>query len=241
MISGNVYGTVFSGHPTRTTFGNTMRVIYYALYTKHLASIEKMRILVAGDDVLLEMEETDYARFYQAHSQVYWLGAEGYKQHGLGQLSKGTHKTGRTGNFLSKKIYNLGYDAVITRTPLRIIATGLIYDPTSPIDYYEHQTLTLANVREDTENNELLSWIYEHRLKYATFKIMCKKQIDELMHYVRPNDVAVRPTAQKEVKVNELWHLLSQREREAYHNRFDLPTYIQILQGTDVLYDDELH
>lgn len=31
-ISGTVKGTVFSGHPTRTTWGNTLRVLGYIFY-----------------------------------------------------------------------------------------------------------------------------------------------------------------------------------------------------------------
>jgi hypothetical protein len=57
-----VKGTTFSGHPTRTTLGNTFRVICYHLYalwkTGHF-SIEKLwsinkefGILVSGDDMV---------------------------------------------------------------------------------------------------------------------------------------------------------------------------------------------
>lgn len=48
-------GTVFSGSPTLTTFGNTMRVIFYHKYTMHMARIpeDKFVLRVAGDDALL--------------------------------------------------------------------------------------------------------------------------------------------------------------------------------------------
>lgn len=46
-------GTVFSGHPTRTTLGNTLRVLSYAYFVAHEANIplDKIRVHVAGDDL----------------------------------------------------------------------------------------------------------------------------------------------------------------------------------------------
>lgn len=39
LASGTLHGTVFSGHPTRTTFGNSVRVYLYTDYIMHLAKI----------------------------------------------------------------------------------------------------------------------------------------------------------------------------------------------------------
>jgi hypothetical protein len=39
FISGVFDGTVFSGHPTRTTLGNSLRVILYILFVLHNAGI----------------------------------------------------------------------------------------------------------------------------------------------------------------------------------------------------------
>jgi len=48
---GMVHGTVFSGHATRTTFGNSLRVLLYHLFA--LRSIrEHVTIRVSGDDAL---------------------------------------------------------------------------------------------------------------------------------------------------------------------------------------------
>lgn len=46
-------GTVFSGHPSRTTWGNTIRILYYnyALAAKY-GYLEGYHCFVAGDDVL---------------------------------------------------------------------------------------------------------------------------------------------------------------------------------------------
>jgi hypothetical protein len=50
FIKGKIVGTVFSGHPLRTTFGNSMRVYYYFKFIAHLAGISKIKIFVCGDD-----------------------------------------------------------------------------------------------------------------------------------------------------------------------------------------------
>lgn len=46
-------GTTFSGHPTATTLGNTLRSICYVRYYLHKAQIpiSLVRYFVAGDDV----------------------------------------------------------------------------------------------------------------------------------------------------------------------------------------------
>lgn len=51
-IKGKYVGTVYSGDPTKTTFGNSLRVFFYSLYSIHLAGITKFFISVAGDDSL---------------------------------------------------------------------------------------------------------------------------------------------------------------------------------------------
>jgi len=56
VVSVTIQGTVFSGHPTRTTFGNTLRVIFYIRYALYLSGITKYALFVCGDDVLLILE-----------------------------------------------------------------------------------------------------------------------------------------------------------------------------------------
>lgn len=58
-------GTVFSGHPTRTTFGNTLRVLSYAHFCRHLARIPKtdIKIHASGDDLLIFLERKHLNKF----------------------------------------------------------------------------------------------------------------------------------------------------------------------------------
>jgi hypothetical protein len=51
-----IRGTVFSGHPSRTTLGNTMRVALYFLFILHKAKIDHFSLHVAGDDTFLLIE-----------------------------------------------------------------------------------------------------------------------------------------------------------------------------------------
>jgi len=53
FLKGTLHGTVFSGHPTRTTFGNSLRVILYKRYIMHKAGITDYLLYVVGDDCLL--------------------------------------------------------------------------------------------------------------------------------------------------------------------------------------------
>lgn len=49
-------GTTFSGHPTRTTLGNTLRTI---LYTKFYLRDIGHQVVVAGDDCVVFCERAD--------------------------------------------------------------------------------------------------------------------------------------------------------------------------------------
>lgn len=48
-----IHGTTFSGHPTATTLGNTLRSICYVHFYARMANIsmDHFRYFAAGDDV----------------------------------------------------------------------------------------------------------------------------------------------------------------------------------------------
>jgi hypothetical protein len=66
IYTASVYGTVFSGHPTRTTFGNSMRVALYILFTTYAARIPSnhFAFFVGGDDVQVFVSRRYFARFH---------------------------------------------------------------------------------------------------------------------------------------------------------------------------------
>ncbi len=63
MYTVEVCGTVFSGHPTRTTLGNSLRVMLYNLYMLHCAGITQYSLSVGGDDTFILVEERDLPSF----------------------------------------------------------------------------------------------------------------------------------------------------------------------------------
>lgn len=83
VVSVTVFGTVFSGHPTRTTFGNTLRVIFYIRFACWLAGIVNYSLFVCGDDVLVMMDESDIESFLYWFYKVYTTDKDA-PIHGLG-------------------------------------------------------------------------------------------------------------------------------------------------------------
>jgi len=65
LITVIMKGTVFSGHPTRTTLFNTLRVMSYARFVAHLANIDKkhFRMHVAGDDLCVILNKKYLKKF----------------------------------------------------------------------------------------------------------------------------------------------------------------------------------
>jgi len=57
-LRGEVEGTVFSGHPTRTTWGNTLRVLSYIEYVCR-DNKYSYQPFVSGDDATLMIERAD--------------------------------------------------------------------------------------------------------------------------------------------------------------------------------------
>lgn len=59
VIKAKILGTVSSGHPTRTTFGNTLRVIHYYKYALFKAGIVHYKMYVGGDDFFIMLLKKD--------------------------------------------------------------------------------------------------------------------------------------------------------------------------------------
>lgn len=100
-----MYGTVKSGHPTDTTFGNSVRSAAYAAF---LTDNEKLgKFVVAGDDMLITCKpeqlsalESRMQRFYDREISII--------PKALGQLCKGYTKGDITTiSYLSKQYQNL--------------------------------------------------------------------------------------------------------------------------------------
>jgi len=82
IFSANINGTVTSGHPTRTTFGNTLRVILYYEFIFSELNITHYSMFVGGDDWFCIMTEKDEA-LLEKHIYDYFSRTDN-GVHGLG-------------------------------------------------------------------------------------------------------------------------------------------------------------
>lgn len=73
LLSVIMKGTVFSGHPTRTTLFNTLRVLSYAHFVAYVAGIPRNEYLphAAGDDLCVVINKKYLKRFKSAYELVY--------------------------------------------------------------------------------------------------------------------------------------------------------------------------
>ena len=81
MNSFHIRGTTFSGHPTRTTLGNTLRTILYTEY--YLRGINH-EVVVAGDDCVVFCERKDASKVEQKIFQYTSLSSDKTVSKGLG-------------------------------------------------------------------------------------------------------------------------------------------------------------
>lgn len=63
MLTGTIKGTTFTGHPTRTTFGNTLRMYFYTKFIKDRHGIRNFKHYHAGDDVLVLTDIENATKF----------------------------------------------------------------------------------------------------------------------------------------------------------------------------------
>lgn len=82
-----IKGTVFSGSPVLTTFGNTLRVIHSIKFMMEHARIDPSSYVlrVAGDDAVMWVERKDL-KTVQASIKRLYSTDKGDRQHGLGQV-----------------------------------------------------------------------------------------------------------------------------------------------------------
>lgn len=107
-----------------TTFGNTMLMISYWMFTFDLAQIKDFGLKVKGDDVLFCVQDCDIDRLKRAISVVF-TDKKGEHKHGLGQICKKINWGALTDlDFLSNEFFETedGHYRM-TRIPARVIQT----------------------------------------------------------------------------------------------------------------------
>jgi len=156
IFKGKLTQTTFSGHPTRTTLFNTMRIISLIRKFATEAGLVFKRdyyIYQSGDDTYILCESRHSEAFRKAHFKYY--SATENVVHGYGQLSKDykempkLKESGYTHvDFLSKTGYITKTEAVFTRQNRRLIATG---DITSKISHNLSENDYLSGIKYQIE------------------------------------------------------------------------------------------
>lgn len=107
-----------------TTFGNTMLMSSYWMYTMHLAKIQHYTLKVKGDDVLFAINKKNLIEFKKAVSIVF-TSKKTKHNHGLGQICKKIDYGKLTDlDFLSNEFFLTSNGTYrMTRIPARVMQT----------------------------------------------------------------------------------------------------------------------
>lgn len=87
-------GTTFSGHPTRTTLGNTLRTICYMFYYMECAGIDNpwknddCFIAASGDDIVVWIDSEIATRLKNVIASLSFRDKNDHDTLGLGQVIK---------------------------------------------------------------------------------------------------------------------------------------------------------
>jgi hypothetical protein len=118
LLEAKVFGTVFSGHPSRTTFGNTLRILFLSMYISIQCGIKwnmDMFHFQAGDDTCIIIERCLAEKFRAAALST-------YKQYGLIMQDC---KIDSVGEFLSRRVFFENGSIHLRRFEARVVQTGL--------------------------------------------------------------------------------------------------------------------
>lgn len=100
LFKATINGTVTSGHPTRTTFGNTLRVSLYYQYLFDREGVTNYSMFVGGDDFFAIVNDKDLPSIRRGVAKLF--SAKKYGIHGLGQCTRKINELGLNVDFLSK-------------------------------------------------------------------------------------------------------------------------------------------
>lgn len=131
-------GTTFSGHPTLTTLGNTLRSIMYCRFAAFKAGVWA-RSMAAGDDCIVYLKEADVYTFVSAYRANVSTHDKTIQQHGLGQVVKEFYERSWWNiEFCSKFSVHAGdvdtFDGYyLLRDPVKVVETKQYYTGTNPV------------------------------------------------------------------------------------------------------------
>lgn len=141
-------GTVFSGHPFRTTLFNTLRTIYYNHYVAWLAGCTNHVVFASGDDTFGHQASAEFYRLHRLLLSPCRIGIQG-----LGQVAKDLVVGPlEKHSFLSKRLYCYDGDLVIDRQPDKLLVSGTVSDKLDRLTVQEFCTMQFLQLSDLTDN-----------------------------------------------------------------------------------------
>lgn len=182
LMKGFILGTVFSGHPTRTTFGNTLRVIILYQVVMDLARVPKdaYRLNISGDDsdIFIKLE---YLTQFMVVLRV--ITVDTARPGGIGYYLKKVDISDSVIDFLSKtgKILPTG-SVVITRIPERIILGGNVsQDLRKDFDVFHHSSAVTVGFLHYKDSHPLIESYIDYRTTNLKEKLPNARNVANLV------------------------------------------------------------
>ncbi len=182
LFRASIKGTVASGLPHRTTWGNAIRLIYVHEYlrAKYKLSPEFM-FFVSGDDVITMVPDEDCEAFERGLKELYMTTGKTGTKHGTGMVLKEVIKERNYFEFLSKLgLVNTQNEVYIARIPLRVIQTGL----SSKSDLCKNQLQSYLGCINYSLSHDSVNPLVESMMKHfpLTFKQSMLKTLRRSFH-----------------------------------------------------------
>jgi hypothetical protein len=150
MLKGKFIGTVYSGHPFRTTLGNSVRISLVLLTICRLAGIPTVHIegygatiFQSGDDTMVIMDE-EYAPAFEATRRLFYTDTP-YQPSGIGLIASDVKYSKTTFDFLGKQGHYLNGEVEMWRPIGKVNTMAWFYSG------YEYPFDVSLNMRKQME------------------------------------------------------------------------------------------
>jgi hypothetical protein len=219
-----IKGTTFSGSATRTTFGNTLRVLFYFHFYLMKLGIpsnlfepnEDSFILVSGDDVVLWLDEKWVNTF---ETGIYNLvSKEKRGKIGLGQCVEAVHKgCWHSFDFCSKTSGVIDHQWILSRDISKMLASsGWSRDGCRNITIEDHRSAVKDMLLHESFGLAVESW---------ASKLDVEAKGRELLHYY-PMDVKFNPSGVSQRAIYAEWARMAKlTEKESIELLISLEMY----------------
>lgn len=154
MFRGKITGTTFTGHPTRTTFGNSLRVALYVKFALRTIPKNLWRVFISGDDILVAVNKEHASLVRRLMEKVYldkdiYDQSEGKQAHGLGQVLKHAEELSSTYfSFLSKDGYYKDGQVFLSRKINRVVFSRGSYKLRPKFTKSNHRSNVTHSIKE---------------------------------------------------------------------------------------------